>query len=137
MPTADAGLCGLWYRQLNGCWGEQAISDLGDRCAQVRYGKSHHRAAVDDALLRCGIKVRVHQQGRDGSAETSRHVLRRGQRLAGERDNAVRQRRTIDDGPLGGDRCTWIDADQPNVCRDPARGDLLPGQDFDDLLFPT
>ena len=60
------------------------------------------------------------QERCDRRTEASGHVLWRGQRLARQCDDAMRQRRAVNNGSLGGDCRAGIDADQPDIGRDTA-----------------
>ena len=51
----------------------------------------------------------------DRRTEASGHVLWRGQRLAGQCDDAMRQRRAVNNGSLGGDCRAGIHADQSDI----------------------
>ena len=74
---------------------------------------------MNDALLGRRVKARVGQECRNRRAEASGHILWRSQRLAGQRDDAMRQRHPIKYGALGGDRGPRIHANQSDIRRDP------------------
>ena len=76
-------------------------------------------------------------QPSDRCAQAGRDVLRSSERLTGQRYDAMCQRLAINNRTSGRNRGTGVHTDQSNVSGDTAGRDLLSGQNFDDLLFPT
>ena len=98
--------------------------------------KTHHRAAVDNALLWRSGKPRMSHQPSDRCAQAA-VILRSSERLTGQRYDAMCQRLAIDNRAFGRNRGAGVHTDQSDISGDTAGRDLLSGQYFDDLLFST
>ena len=115
-------------------WRQQAVGDFDHRNAKPRQGEPHQRAAHNDHLFGARAEAGIFQQMANRSSQSRPHVARTGNRLAGEGDNALGQRLTVNHRTFNRIGGTDVLHQHADVRRAPAVGNLFAGEDLRQLL---
>ena len=128
--AADTGLRGCRFRQFLFAGRKNTVGGLDDWCSQIQQGKSHHRPAHDYARGVVGIKAVLREQVANGGAEQHIDIALGSQCIAHHSGDSRHQRLAKAHSAPGCNGGADVDADDANVSRVMAAGNLAPGENL-------
>jgi len=133
-PAADAGGA-LSSLEIGRAEHSDAARSLGDRHAEVSEGEAHHRAARDDSNRFLPESAGGLDQGSVGDTDRHEQVFWRLDSRSGDRDDAVREGLSAQDGPCDCGSGAHVDDNHSDIERQAARRHRAPERREDELLL--